>query len=132
MDKLQLQLVDFVEIVGKYPDVKLAYFFGSRALGTATENSDYDFAVYLDQKDARARYEMRLRLISDFSTLLGTDEVDLLVINDLEMPALKFSIISEGILFYEQEPFKLLVEPKIMSEHCDLLFDLRKYNLTKA
>ena len=94
--------------------------------------SDYDFAIYLDEKDDRKRFELRLSIINDISSLLKTDNIDLSIINDIESPELKYFIIQEGKLIFEREPYKIVLEPKILSNYFDFIYLLRKNNLTKA
>ena len=43
----------YLPVFKSIPEVKLAYFFGSRATGDDGPASDYDFAVYLDEHDAK-------------------------------------------------------------------------------
>ena len=115
-----------------YPQIKLGYLFGSHATGKAGPLSDYDFAVYLQENDAQKRLELRLQLMGVLSKELGTDEVDVLILNDIKSPEIKYSIIKEGILLYEQEPYKVLLVPRILNEYFDFMYGLRKYGLTKA
>ncbi len=93
--------------------------------------SDYDFAVYLDEKDPKKRFDLRLELLGKITKELKTDEVDLCVLNDLHSPGLKYYIIKDGKIIYEKEPFKLVVEPRIFNEFFDFRQSLIKYNLTK-
>lgn len=114
------------------PQVKLVYFFGSRVTGKIGPLSDYDFAVYLDEKDFKKRFDIRLDLLDKFSRLLKTDNIDLLILNDIQSPELKYSIIKDGKLIYKKEPFNLLLEPKILNEYFDFMDGLKRYGLTKS
>ena len=61
------------------PAVVFAYLFGSAATGTLRPLSDVDVAVYLDESlDAM---DARLEVLGLLTTHLGTDEVDLVVLN---------------------------------------------------
>ena len=116
MDKAESNNVkDLVSVFQLYPQVKLVYFFGSRARGKEGPMSDYDFAVYLDEKDAKSRFETRLSLMSKLSQRIGTDKIDVVVLNDTESPELRYNIIKEGKLVYEKEPYKISLEPLEMS-----------------
>ncbi|HEX9722338.1 MAG TPA: nucleotidyltransferase domain-containing protein, partial [Candidatus Paceibacterota bacterium] len=119
-------------IFQEYPQVKLGYVFGSQTTGKTGPLSDYDFAVYLEEKEAQKRFDLRLRLMSALAKELGTDKVDVLVLNDIKSPEIKYSIIKEGILLYDQEPYKVLLLPRILNEYFDFMHGLRKYGLTKA
>ncbi len=120
------------EIFRLYPEIKLVYLFGSRANGKIGPLSDYDFGIYLDEKDPKKRFDLRLELLGKIVTELKTDNVDLCVINDIDSPELKYNIIKDGILIFEEEPFKVLVEPKILNDYFDFHALLLRYNLTKA
>ncbi len=124
-------LQDVLNIFQLFPQVKLVYFFGSRARGNEGPLSDYDFAVYLDEKDKNKRFETRLNLMSKLSLSIGTDKIDVVVLNDTESPELKYSIVKEGKLVYEKEPYKVFIEPKIFNDYFDFISGLRKYGLTK-
>ena len=126
---LDKKLVDIFKL---YPQVKLVYFFGSRARGKEGPLSDYDFAVYLDEKDAKKRFETKLNLMSKLSKNFGTDNVDVVVLNDTQSPELKYSVLKEGKLIYEEEPYKVIIEPRIFNEYFDFIYGLRKYGLTKT
>lgn len=112
--------------------VKVAYLFGSRANNTAGALSDYDFAIYLDEKDPQKRFSIKLRLIKELSEILQTNAVDIVVLNDAKSPELKYNIIKEGVLLYEEEPFKVIIEPNILNDYFDFHSSLRQYGLTKA
>lgn len=121
-----------LSIFENYPEVKLVYLFGSMANGKIGPISDYDFAVYLDEKDFLKRFDIRLELAGKISSKLKTDAIDLVIINDIAGPELKFNIIKDGKLILEKEPFKVLVEPRIMTEYIDFHDSLLRHNLTKA
>lgn len=123
---------NLIPIFEKYPDVKLVYLFGSRATGNIGPLSDYDFAVYLDEKDKKKRFDLRLSLMGEVSIKLKTDDVDLVVLNDVDAPELKYNIIKDGILLLEKEPFRVVVEPRILNEYFDFHDLLLRYKLTRA
>lgn len=114
-----------------YPKIKLVYFFGSMVHGQAGPLSDYDFAVYLREPDFQKRFDLRLKLIDELSRKLKTSKIDVCILNDIKSPGLKYSIIKEGKLIFEREPFRVLVEPRILNEYFDFNQLLVKYNLTK-
>lgn len=101
------------------PKIKLVYFFGSRARGDAGPTSDYDFAVYLDEKNEKKLFEVKIYLMNKIGKMLKTDKVDVVILNSAESSELKYNIIKEGNLIYEKKPFKVLIEPKIMNEYFD-------------
>ena len=116
----------------KYPEVKLAYLFGSQAKEEQGPLSDYDFAVYLDEISKKEMNQIKFKLQGEIAKLLKTDEVDVVVLNSLQKPELKYNIIKNGELLIEKEPYKLLVEPKILNEYFDFRQMLKQHNLTKV
>ena len=118
-------------IFNHYPKIKLVYFFGSKAKRKAGPLSDYDFAFYVEEKDKKRIFELQLKLIKDLTQFLKTDKVDILMLNLIEGPELKYNIINEGKLIYEKEPYKVLIEPRILNEYFDFRMSLLRYNLTK-
>ena len=119
------------EVCQKYPQIKLLYVFGSRARGDFGPMSDYDFAVYLDEKDSQKRFMIKLDLIGAFASILKSNDVDVAVINDAESPFFKYSVIKDGILIFENGFFKVAVETSIMTEYFDLRESFLKYNFAK-
>ena len=112
------------EFFNKKEYVELAYLFGSTAEGTEGPLSDIDIGVYLSSKLTKGeRIEKRLELIGELSTLLKSDHVDLVVMNDAA-PVINFEVIRPNMpLFVRNEDLKLDVEQYIMSRYLD-----RKYH----
>ena len=119
-------------IFRSYPEIKLAYLFGSRAVCKESSLSDYDFAIYLNMKDKKRMFEIKFELFDKISRLFKTDKIDIVILNLTEAPELKYQIILEGKLLFEREPFKVIVEPKILNEYFDFQMLLLRYNLTES
>ena len=130
MSEQEIQKI--VDVFKPYNEVKLVYLFGSRVNGKLGPLSDYDFAVYLDSQDKQKIQELKLELIAKISDALKTDNIDLVILNETESPELKYNIIKNGQLILEKEPFKVLLEPKILNEFFDFREILRRNNLTKT
>jgi len=96
------RLSQLENIFAEYHAIKLVYLFGSRAGGKVGPLSDYDFAFYFDQPNKKKRFD------------------------------LKYNIIKEGRLLYEKEPFKVMIEPKILNEYFDFRDSLLRYHLTSS
>jgi predicted nucleotidyltransferase len=78
------------------------YLFGSQAEDRAHRESDVDLAVLFDWRrypTAAGRFDARLLLISDAMSLLGTNDVDLVILNDLP-PLFARHILFEGRRLY--------------------------------
>jgi predicted nucleotidyltransferase len=114
--------------------VELAYLFGSVAEGRAGDLSDIDIGVYLsDTLINTERSHKRIELIGRLMSLLRTERVDLLVINDIS-PVLKFEVIRPNVLIFERDRgLKMDVEQRIMSVYLDWKYyeDRLNQNLLK-
>lgn len=130
MEKTELKKI--VSIFKAHPKVKLVYFFGSKKTGREGPLSDYDFAVYLDEKGIERLFKIKFALADQLSLLLKTDKVDVILLNLTESPELKFNIIQEGKLIFERGPFKVMIEPKILNEYFDFRSLLLRHHLTRA
>ena len=84
------------------PAVRFAYVFGGAARGALRPLSDVDIAVYLD--DAVDPVRARLHLIGAVTKHLGTDEVDLVVMNHAPT-ALLGRILESRQVIAEKDPF---------------------------
>lgn len=80
--------------------VAALYLFGSYAAGRQTPLSDIDLAVLFDTSLEKETYlPERLRLLGEMSTVLGTDAVELVVLNEAP-PALGYRVTRDGLLLY--------------------------------
>ena len=80
--------------------VQLAYLFGSQATGRTHAESDVDIAVLLDTSlTADERFAERLTLLGALSHLFGTDNVDVVVLNEAS-PLLAYEVLRHGVLLY--------------------------------
>jgi uncharacterized protein len=92
-------LAEFFE---RQPDVVAAYLFGSQARGGAGRLSDVDLAVWLnDHLEPDRRLSRQLALSADAASRLGTDEVELVVLNGAP-PLLAQRVIRDGQLLTER------------------------------
>lgn len=82
-------------------DVIAAYLFGSRIAGKARLDSDVDTAVLLSEEDGVARFERRLRLMSEVSEVCGR-EADVIVLNDAP-PLLQHQVLKCRRLLFERD-----------------------------
>ncbi len=93
-------LKKIVEIVSKYlPNCRI-YLFGSRAKGTARENSDFDIAVDCGSK---IPFSVMAK-IEEFPTLKSFDLVDLSLVSD----DFRETVKKTGVILYDGRAEKLL------------------------
>ena len=119
-------------IFESHPEVKLVYLFGSTVRGNRGPMSDYDFAIFLDKKDKKEIARIQFQLMDELSRFLGTDKVDVVVLDSSKSPELKYNILQEGKLIFEREPFRVIVEPRILNEYFDFHLSLKRHGLTRA
>jgi len=91
---------ELVSIISRDPAVVALYAFGSLARGSLKPLSDLDFAVLLPNSlPPLQRSEKLLDLIGVFNRVLGTDEVDLVLLNSAP-PRFGYSVLRTGKLLY--------------------------------
>src|SRR5262249_6557182 len=77
-------------------DVVAAALIGSYARGTAGPLSDVDVGVWHDPTlDSGARFQLRLELARDCCRALGTDEVDIVLLNSAS-PLMRHRAVRDG------------------------------------
>lgn len=90
------------QIKAKHSDFAGIYFFGSRAKGTATEESDYDTAFIFDGTVDRKLKNEIISLVYDYE-VENDIIIDVLVYSkqDIENPATPFrdNVKNEGIFY---------------------------------
>lgn len=97
--------------------VIFAYLFGGLARGAMQPLSDVDIAVYL--KDCRNKAEAKLDLTGRLTEALGTDEIDLVILNDAPL-SLVGRILKHRRLIVDKEPFlRHSFESRVMREFFD-------------
>jgi predicted nucleotidyltransferase len=80
-----------------------ASLFGSQATGMAGPLSDVDVAVWLDPAlSSDERFNLRLRLMTAASRAIGSDEVDVVPLNDAP-PLLRQRAIRDGRRLVERD-----------------------------
>lgn len=81
--------------------VTLAYLFGSRAEGRARPSSDTDIAVLLPHAQFKTlTLDARVNLINDILDALGTENADVVILNEAP-PLLAYEVIKHGKILYE-------------------------------
>lgn len=82
-------------------DISFIILFGSRARGDHSEASDLDIAISTTETDARKRFDLRLRVISE---LEGPDTpVDVVLVEDANW-SLRYRIARDGVVLFQRNP----------------------------
>jgi len=115
------------ELLGRETHVELAYFFGSAARGELGELSDVDVAIYLDESlSSKERFKLQLRLMGELASVLQTNKVDLVVMNDAPL-LLNYNIIKHGKLVKSDGRTKVRVESSILSRYLDMKYFIDRH-----
>jgi predicted nucleotidyltransferase len=125
-------LENLQRIFESYSQIKLVYLFGSTVRDDRGPMSDYDFAVFLGNKDSIEVARIRFELMDKLSRALNTENVDVVMLDVTGSPELKYNILQEGQLIFEREPFRIIYEPLILNEYFDFSAMLQKHGLTRA
>lgn len=83
---------------GRVPGVVSVYLFGSHASARAHRESDVDIGILLRwdvYRTRRNRFEQRLRLSGELASVLDSNEVDVVILNDAP-PLLGRRIMTAG------------------------------------
>ena len=89
--------------------------------GSAPRLSDIDIAVLLSKDIPDEEYlTLRLEMIAELSDLLGTDEIDLVILNQ-SPPLLVHRVITRGKLVYARDdPLRTRFEARAIQEYLDI------------
>ena len=117
MGKCKVALVTF-------PEIELAYWFGSRAVGKGTPLSDWDFAVKYN-KDMTWKEQLNIR--STIADSLETEAIDLVDWDQAPLP-LRYAVVQEGVLLISRnESLRVDLETKTRSRYWDFEPCLRQH-----
>jgi predicted nucleotidyltransferase len=112
-----------LNVVAAFSEISLVYLFGSQVTGNIGPLSDIDLGVVVDH--AAMSMELQARLAHEFGRSLGTDRIDVVLLNRAPVE-LVFSVIAQGVLLYERSlAEKVEYEATVMSRYYDYLPILR-------
>jgi hypothetical protein len=100
---------------------ELVYLFGSQPRGKAWAESDVDVAVLLGPSVPRERYGMvRVQLISELMSVFGSNEVDVVILNQAS-PLLTYAGVIQGgrLLFEKDRLSRIRFEVRAFQEYVD-------------
>lgn len=99
---IEQRIALLIPILAQDERVVFAYLFGGLTSGTAKPLSDVDLAVYLEPQVSRI--EAKLDLLGMIADALGTDEVDLVILNDAPV-SLTGRILKTRRILLDKQPF---------------------------
>lgn len=116
-------------VLSENASILLAYLFGSRAKGEASERADWDIAVYLaEDRLAENPIWDRFKIEDRLPAALATDAVQVVVLNSLEDPLLGFEIIANGLLLVEKdENLRIAFEGSVLARWHDWQYFLDRH-----
>ena len=120
-----------VRVLEPRPEILEAYLFGSTARGKTHAHSDIDIAVYLDlDRTPDSPYGYRAALTTDLMTGLGTNRVDLVILNNAP-PLLYHRVLRDGIRLLARDLAATTTrEARAYSRYFDYLPQLAKIEAT--
>ncbi len=118
--KLAAQDRKITEYLTSQEQVKLAYRFGSLVAGRAGALSDVDLGVLLDESLSKhERFKLHLKLLDDLTSILKTDRIDLIIMNDAPL-SLTYEIIKSNYpLLVRDRSEKIALEHGILTRYLD-------------
>lgn len=93
---------------------------GSQARGNPSPLSDVDIAVWCDPKlDSRGRFNLQLSISGEAGRVLGTDEIDVILLNDAP-PLMRQRAIRDGKRLVERDRGeRVRLETRAMLDYLD-------------
>jgi predicted nucleotidyltransferase len=100
--------------------VVAAMLIGSQARGTPGPLSDVDIAVWHDEGlDPASRLRLQLKLVSAASRALGTDEIDIVMLNKAP-PLLRQRAVRDARLLVEPDPIaRVRLDARALLDYLD-------------
>ncbi len=121
------------KLLGRH-QVIAAYFFGSREDGTASEDSDYDFAILVDNSCPQDDFNnLTMELAEEMQSLLGK-EVDLVLLNSASIE-FRLLVIKHGrLIFSADEEKRTDFEDVVIRDYLDFkpVLDLYRKEVREA
>lgn len=105
------------ETIERHPKIIFAYLFGGLVRSPSSPLSDIDIAVYI--ADGSDLAEEKIKLLGDLIKSLGTDEIDLVILNIAPLP-LGVRIVRNNEILMDRKPsLRHSFESLILREYFD-------------
>ena len=102
-EELSLRIPLLARNLSIFPEVVAVYLFGSFARGNPRRGSDVDIAVFTaDLSPSRHRFRSRAEYVAAASKALGTDKVDVVVLNQAPI-VLRHEVFRDGKLLFVRD-----------------------------
>ena len=101
-DNIESLIPQVTDYLKSNPHIIFTYLFGSLAKGKQQLLSDVDIAVYL--KQGANLVECKLAILEKLIDILQTDEIDLVILNEANLP-LVINILKNKKIIIDKEPF---------------------------
>lgn len=110
------------EYCERHPEIEVAYIFGSVAQGKSSALSDIDLAILIDSQQINEdvyRYGYKAEIIADVMSLLKTDKVDLVILNEANT-LLRHRVLYHGKLIHSKnENKRIQFQTSTIDKHVD-------------
>ncbi len=112
-----------ITLVSDDQDVLALYLFGSGAQNRLQPLSDLDFGILLSRRlDKKQRFGKQIDLIGKSNDFFGTDEIDLVVLNDAP-PRFSFNILKYGnLLFFRDKKAIIDFREQVLNYYLDFKY----------
>ncbi len=124
--EIEKRLPMLIDSFSKREDILVMYLFGSRAINKADDLSDIDIAILL--KSNELSFEKELYLSGEITSLLGTEEVSVVLLNKAPL-VISYGVLKESkVLFCANDNLRLDFEEKIIKQYLDFRYHLNIYD----
>jgi hypothetical protein len=114
----------------RHPEIEIAYIFGSVTQGRTNILSDIDIAVLLNMEeidDKSYRYGYKAEVLTDLMQLLKTNNVDLVILNDVN-PLLRHRVLYFGkVIYCKDERKRVQFQIETIDKYNDLRYLLKPH-----
>lgn len=127
----QIQIADFNKLKEyfKNKSVRLVYLMGSQATGQTKPYSDIDMAVLFDQNlSAKQRFNARIELLAGLTKFLGTDNIDLIDLQNSSPIFAYEAIRHRKELYIKDEYIRVDFETKTLANYFDQKYYLSRHS----
>jgi hypothetical protein len=126
---IETRLPEAAKYLESHPKVLFAYLFGGLARGRKRPLSDVDIAVWLT--NPRTAPKTKLALVENLCDILGTEEIDLVVLNADENVPLAAEVLRACKVIVDKAPFERhKFESLALRKYFD--FQPRELNILKS